>query len=99
MRLLEIAAVVVFVGGSVALARAAWQRAVAGGRPTEGTWEPYHRFEDGARRVYVRRGAELEPVGEVVPSNPDYDAIFLTLMDRARERAAVLNSELGAGAR
>jgi hypothetical protein len=44
----------------------------------------------------VRRGAELEPVGEVVPNDPGYDDAFLALMDRARERAAVLNSERSA---
>jgi hypothetical protein len=48
---------------------------------------------DGARRVYVARGAELEPVGEVLPTDPQYDDAFMVLMDRARERAAVLNSE------
>jgi hypothetical protein len=52
-----------------------------------------HRFEDGVRRVYVGRGVELEPVGVVVPSDPEYDEVFLALMDGARERAAVLNSE------
>jgi hypothetical protein len=52
-----------------------------------------HRFEDGVRRFYVRRRAELEPVGDVVSSEPGSDDAFLALMDRARERAAVLNSE------
>lgn len=93
MRLLEIAALIVFLGGSVGLGRAAWRTATTDRRVTAASWEPYHRFEEGSRRVYVRRGTELEPVGEVTPSNPDYDAVFLTLMDRARERAAVLNSE------
>jgi hypothetical protein len=56
-------------------------------------WEPYHRFEGGARRVYVRRGQELEPVGSVESADPAYEESFLALMDRARERAAALNSE------
>jgi hypothetical protein len=29
----------------------------------------------------------------VSPSDPEHDELFLALMDRARERAAVLNSE------
>jgi hypothetical protein len=42
----------------------------------------------------VRRGSELEPVGSVDASDPEYEDAFLALMDRARERAAALNSEL-----
>jgi hypothetical protein len=49
----------------------------------------------GAAAVYVRRGGELEPVGEVQSSDADYDTAVLALMDRARERVAVLNSERG----
>jgi hypothetical protein len=41
----------------------------------------------------VRRGSELEPVGSVAASDPEYEDAFLALMDRARERAAALNSE------
>jgi hypothetical protein len=93
VRLVEIAALVVFVGAFAALARRAWRAWTPDRRLTAGAWEPYHRFEEGVRRVYVRRGDELEPVGEVAPSNPEYDDVFLALMDRARERAAVLNSE------
>ena len=48
---------------------------------------------DLSRKVYVRRGSVLEPVGEVRVSDPDYEGTFMRLMDRARERAAVLNSE------
>jgi hypothetical protein len=93
MRVVEIAALAVFVGGFAVLVRAAWRAWTPDRQLTAGSWEPHHRFEDGVRRVYVRRGTELEPVGEVAPSNPDYDDVFLALMDRARERAAVLNSE------
>ncbi len=92
MRLLEVVVVLVFLAGSLAIVRAG-MRAAARRELDPGPWEPVHRFEDGARRVYVGRGAELEPVGEVVPSDPHYDDVFLVLMDRARERAAVLNSE------
>jgi hypothetical protein len=93
VRVVEIVVLVVFVIGFAALARAAWRSAGASRRTHGRGWEPHHRFEDGVRRVYVRRGAELEPVGEVAPSDPDYDTAFLALMDRARERASVLNSE------
>jgi hypothetical protein len=93
VRAVEIVVLVVFVIGFAALVRAAW-RSASTSRLVRGTaWEPHHRFEDGVRRVYVRRGAELEPVGEVAPADPDYDSAFLALMDRARERASVLNSE------
>jgi hypothetical protein len=96
VRLVEIAAVVVFLAGSVGIARATWRAAATGRRHGGvGPWEPYHRFEGSSRRVYVRRGGELEPVGEVASSDADYDTAFMTLMDRARERAAVLNSERG----
>ena len=93
MRVVEIAALAVFVGGFAVLVRAAWRAWTPDRQLTVGSWEPHHRFEDGVRRVYVRRGTELEPVGEVTPSNPNSDDVFLALMDRARERAAVLNSE------
>jgi hypothetical protein len=43
--------------------------------------------------VHVRRGAELEPVGKVAADHPAYEESFLAPMDRARERAAALNSE------
>jgi hypothetical protein len=62
-------------------------------RDAGGEWEPFHRFEGGARRVYVRRGRELEPVGSVESGDPAYEESFLALMDRARERASTLNSE------
>lgn len=96
MRVVEIVAFIAFLGGFVVLARAAMRAAAAVGRRglTAGDeWEPFHRFEGDRRRVYVRRGEELEPVGEVAADADDYDATFLRLMDRARERAAVLNSE------
>jgi hypothetical protein len=92
VRLLEVVVVLVFLAGSLAIVRAG-MRAGARREIDSGPWEPVHRFEDGVRRVYVGRGAVLEPVGEVVPSDPQYDDAFLALMDRARERAAVLNSE------
>jgi hypothetical protein len=96
VRVVEVVAFVVFLGGFVVLARTAMRAASAAGRrqlaAAEG-WEPFHRLEGDRRRVYVRRGEELEPVGEVAPDAGDYDAAFLRLMDRARERAAVLNSE------
>ena len=88
MRLLEVGGFVVILGAAAVLVRLLWVRdkpAVA--------WEAYHRFKDGQRRVYVRRGDEREPVGHVAPDDPDYDEKFMALMDRARERAAVLNSE------
>jgi hypothetical protein len=93
VRVVEIVVLLVFIVGFVALVRAAWRSASTSRRVRVAAWEPHHRFEDGVRRVYVRRGAELEPVGEVAPSDPDYDTAFLALMDRARERASVLNSE------
>ena len=93
MRIVEIAAVVAFLAASAGVARAAWRAAAAGRRSADVAWRPYHRYEDGRRRVYVQRGGELEPVGEVRTADPDYEDGFLALMDRARERAAVLNSE------
>ena len=92
MRLLELAALGGFVLACGAIARAIWRRAIAERAP-ELRWAPYHRFEDGCRRVYVRRGTELEPVGEVASTDADYDESFMQLMERARERAAVLNTE------
>jgi hypothetical protein len=91
VRLLELVAIVAFLGGGAAIGRVMW-RAVAAPRAAD-DWEPFHRYEDDCRKVYVRRGDELEPVGEVAPADADYDAVFMRLMDRARERAAVLNSE------
>jgi hypothetical protein len=93
VRLVEVAAIVVFLAGCGAIARAAWRAATAPRAADAGDWQPYHRYEGTCRRVYVRRGAELEPVGEIASSDPDYDTAFLRLMDRARERAATLNSE------
>ena len=90
MRVIEVAALLAFAGGAVAFGRAIWSRATD---PAPAAWEPYHRFDDGRRRVYVRRDDELEPVGEVQAGDPDYDQRFLELMATARERAAVLNSE------
>jgi hypothetical protein len=89
VRLLEIAGVLVLLGGGLVLIRALWVREP---KPAA-EWEPFHRFKDGRRRVYVRRDDELEPVGQVASDDPDYDATFLRLMDAARERAAMLNSE------
>ena len=88
MRLLEILGVIVILGGAVVLVRMLWVR----DKPAL-EWEPFHRFKDGQRRVYVRRGDEMEPVGHVAPDAADYDEQFMRLMERARERAAVLNSE------
>jgi hypothetical protein len=86
VELLELVAVVAFVAVmGLLIARLA--------RASAGAWEAYHRFEAGRRRVYVRRGAELEPVGSVDADDPEYEEAFLALMDRARERAAALNSE------
>jgi hypothetical protein len=93
VRLLELVAVAAFLGGGVAVVRGAWRAAVAARAADPGPWEPWHRYEGDTRRVYVRRGDEVEPVGEVSPADPDYDATFLRLMDVARERAATLNSE------
>lgn len=88
MELVELVAVVAFVAVmGLLIARLARRRDVD-------EWEPYHRFEADRRRVYVRRGAELEPVGSVDADDPEYEDAFLALMDRARERAAALNSEL-----
>jgi hypothetical protein len=91
VRAVEVLAVVAFLVACALIVRATW-RAARRELPT-GDWEPFHRFEGSCRRVYVRRGEELEPVGEIAPADPDYDDAFLALMDRARERAAVLNSE------
>ena len=91
MRVIEAGVVLAFLLGCAALARAAW-RAQGTSRPP-GTWEPHHHYAAGTRRVSVRRGEEVEPVGEVASADPEYEAAFLSLMDRARERAAVLNSE------
>lgn len=88
MRLIELAAVAAFLGGCGLGFRALWARS----RPVA-RWEPFHRFEGDRRRVYVRCGDELEPVGAVAADDAEYDESFLALMDRARERAAVLNSE------
>ena len=91
MRVVELLAVVAFLAGAGALGRAAL-RSLRAGEPA-GRWEPYHRPEGAGRGVYVRRGTELEPVGVVDHADPDYEDHFLALMDRARERAAALNSE------
>jgi hypothetical protein len=88
MRLVELAVVLAFVVVIGLMLR----RLVGNGR-AEAEWEPFHRFDGGCRRVYVRRGDELEPVGDVLTTAPDYDERFMRLMETARERAAVLNSE------
>ena len=88
MRLVELAVVLAFVVVIGLMLR----RLVGNGR-AEAEWEPFHRFDGGCRRVYVRRGDELEPVGEVSAGDPEYEDAFLALMSRARERAAALNSE------
>ena len=93
MRVLELAAILGFLGGCAAIGRAAWRATIARGAVAAARWEPYHRVEGAGRTVYVRRRDELEPVGEVSSADPDYDMVFLGLMDRARERAAMLNSE------
>jgi hypothetical protein len=87
VEIVELVAVVAFVGVMGLLVARLVRR-------DAGEWEAYHRFEGGRRRVYVRRGSELEPVGSVDASDPEYEDAFLALMDRARERAAALNSEL-----
>jgi hypothetical protein len=93
VRLVEVVAILLFLAGCVLIARAAW-RAVRLSRSAGGAgWEPYHRYDGDCRRVYVRRGEELEPIGEIEPAEADYETAFLVLMDRARERAAMLNSE------
>lgn len=90
MRALEVVAFGAFLAACGGFARALWARA----RPApDGRWEAYHRFDGTRRRVYVRRGDELEPVGDVLTTAPDYDERFMRLMETARERAAVLNSE------
>jgi hypothetical protein len=88
MRLVELVVLLAFVAAMALLI----SRLLRAGRVASG-WEPYHRFEGSCRRVYVRRGAELEPVGEVDAGDPDYEESFMALMDRARERASALNSE------
>jgi hypothetical protein len=93
VRLLELAAVIAFLGGCGAIGRALWRRLGSGSGDDGLDWRPYHSYEGGSRKVYVRRGSTLEPVGEVPTSDPDYEDTFLRLMDRARERAATLNSE------
>ena len=92
MRVIEVLALLAFLAGAGALGRTAL-RSIGAGREDRGEWEPYHRVEGEGRRVYVRRGAELEPVGDVASADPDYEDRFLALMDRARDRAAALNSE------
>jgi hypothetical protein len=91
VRVLEVVVVLAFLGGAAALGRAAL-RSLAPRSPAP-RWEAYHRAEGSGRRIYVRRGDELEPVGEVASTDPRYEDRFLALMDRARERAAALNSE------
>jgi hypothetical protein len=86
MEILEPIAILAFLAGMAVLIARLVRRDV-------GEWEAFHRFEGGRRRVYVRRGSELEPVGSVAASDPEYEDAFLALMDRARERAAALNSE------
>jgi hypothetical protein len=88
MRVVEVVVLLAFLAGMALLI----SRLLRAGRAAIG-WEPYHRFEGTCRRVYVRRGAELEPVGEVDAGDPAYEESFMALMDRARERAAALNSE------
>jgi hypothetical protein len=91
MGLVEIAAVVAFAAGCAGLFRALLRRPAA---PPQGErWEVHHRFDGTVRRVELRRGAEVEPFGAVAPDQPDYEDAFLAIMDRARERASVLNSE------
>ena len=88
MRLIEVGGFLVVLGGCAVVFRSLWRRTLP-----RVEWVPYHCFEDGRRRVFVRCGAETEPVGDVDPDDPDYDVRFMELMDRARERAAILNSE------
>jgi hypothetical protein len=89
MRILEIIAVLALLGISFAAFRTLWR----GRPPVRREWEPFHNFEDGRRRVYVRWGDQFEPIGDLDPGDPSYDDDFLRLMDQARQRAAVLNSE------
>jgi hypothetical protein len=89
MRIVELVVLLAFVAVMALLI----SRLVRSGRAVTAEWEPVHRFEGGSRRVYVQRGGELEPVGEVHADDPEYDDRFLALMSRARERAATLNSE------
>jgi hypothetical protein len=92
VRVVEVVAFFAFLGGAGLFGRAAL-RSLGAGRERQERWEPYHRAEGDGRRVYVRRGTELEPVGAVASDDPDYEDRFLRLMDRARERASTLNSE------
>jgi len=87
VRAVELAAVAAFLLGCAGLLRALFAP-----RRRE-RWVVEHRFEGGARQVVVRRGTEREPVGSVAPDEADYEEKFMRLMDRARERAAALNSE------
>lgn len=89
MRVLEVVA----LGGFLAAVWAVLRAALRQGAAAADRWEPGHRYENGVRRVYLCRGRELEPVGEVATGDPEYEETFLRLMARARERAAVLNSE------
>jgi hypothetical protein len=91
MSILDPLAVLVFVVVMGLLIR--WLVRSPDSSESAGDWEPFHRFEGGARRVYVRRGRELEPVGSVPSGDPAYEESFIALMDRARERASALNSE------
>lgn len=90
MRLVELAVSAAFVAGCIAGFRALWARSQP--KPRD-EWAPFHDFDGARRRVYVRRGDRLEPVGDVAPSDPAYEDTFLALMSQARERAATLNSE------
>jgi hypothetical protein len=90
VRVIEIAGVLVALAGVGFGIRALWDRSP---KEVSGGWEATHRYEHGARHVYVRRGRELEPIGKVVVGAADYDERFMRLMDQARERAAVLNTE------
>lgn len=61
-------------------------------------WNPGHHVEvdrtsNHRRVVYVQRLEEIEKVGAVATSDPEYEERFFELMAQARERAAALNSE------
>jgi hypothetical protein len=64
VELLELVAVIAFVAVMGLLVTRLARR-------DAGEWEAFHRFEGGGRRVYVRRGAELEPVGSVAADDPE----------------------------
>lgn len=65
-----------------------------------GPWRTHHYDVDGHTKVVVQRvtpaGTRVldeHVIAEILVSDPDYDALFMTAMGTARQRKAIFESE------